>query len=125
MHSFKNHNYVNDPRFKKRMDQSVKIDKNYDIPYVAGYSKNGKTVYIDRHLTTMDDDTDITPYLIVHEKTEKALIDIFGLTYQAAHHIAMQQEKEAVLKANINWNKYEEFQSNIGNRETFIDWNCV
>ena len=27
-----------------------KIDRTYDIPYVAGYSKDGRTVFIDRHL---------------------------------------------------------------------------
>ena len=26
------------------------LDRKHDIPYVAGYSKDGKTIYIDRHL---------------------------------------------------------------------------
>jgi len=27
-----------------------KLDREHDIPYLAGYSKDGKTIYIDRHM---------------------------------------------------------------------------
>ena len=27
-----------------------KLDRSHDIPYLAGYSLDGKTIYIDRHL---------------------------------------------------------------------------
>jgi hypothetical protein len=27
-----------------------KIDRTYDIPYIAGYSRDGSTVFIDRHM---------------------------------------------------------------------------
>ena len=30
--------------------QIRKLDRRYDIPYLAGYSRNGKTIYIDRHM---------------------------------------------------------------------------
>ena len=30
--------------------QISKLDRDHDIPYLAGYSKNGKTIYIDRHM---------------------------------------------------------------------------
>ena len=26
------------------------VNRNYDIPYIAGYSQDGRTVFIDRHL---------------------------------------------------------------------------
>ena len=26
------------------------LDRKHDIPYLAGYSKDGKTIYIDRHM---------------------------------------------------------------------------
>jgi len=107
MHSFSIHKYINDPKFKQRMAEKVKIDRNHDVPYVAGYSKDGKTIYIDRHLLKMKDEHDIEPYLIVHERTEKVLIDLFNLDYQHAHHIAMEQEKEAVAKSGLEWSAYE------------------
>ena len=28
----------------------IKLDCGYDIPYLAGYSLDGKKIYIDRHL---------------------------------------------------------------------------
>ena len=27
-----------------------KLDRNHDVPYVAGYSQNGEKIYIDRHM---------------------------------------------------------------------------
>ena len=30
--------------------QIAKLDRRHDIPYLAGYSRNGKTIYIDRHM---------------------------------------------------------------------------
>ena len=30
--------------------QIGKLDRRHDIPYLAGYSRNGKTIYIDRHM---------------------------------------------------------------------------
>ena len=30
--------------------QVKKLDRRHDIPYLAGYSRNGKTIYIDREL---------------------------------------------------------------------------
>ena len=30
--------------------QIKKVDRRHDIPYLAGYSKNGKTIYIDRNM---------------------------------------------------------------------------
>ena len=27
-----------------------KFDRKHDIPYLAGYSQDGKTIYIDRHM---------------------------------------------------------------------------
>lgn len=28
----------------------LKRDRTYDIPYLAGYNRDGRTIYIDRHL---------------------------------------------------------------------------
>ena len=54
----------------------------HDIPYLAGYSLDGKTIYIDRHMPqifkfrgrTIDTDR----FLILHEEVEKTLIDQLG-----------------------------------------------
>ena len=61
------------------------LDRKHDIPYLAGYSKDGKTIYIDRHMPSSFryDGRDINTdrYLILHEEVEKTLIDQLNLHY--------------------------------------------
>jgi hypothetical protein len=65
------------------------FDRKHDVPYLAGYSLDGKTIYIDRHMpkslkvrgrTVMTD-----RFLVLHEEVEKSLIDQWcgGLTLWA------------------------------------------
>jgi hypothetical protein len=102
---------TSDPRFKVRMAKinSVTNNKSYDIPYLAGYSKDAKTIYIDRHLNTEFQGVDISKILRIHEVSEKALLDIGGLKYQEAHHIATHLERMAVEKAGLDWRKYSKY----------------
>jgi len=110
--TFKERQMVTDPRVIKHVQQDVKINKEYNVPYLAGYSKNGKTIYVDKHFNSiMKDGTDVMPYLLIHEKIEKALIDIFKLDYQQAHHIASHEELVAVKADGIDHNKYVKFYS--------------
>ena len=89
------------------------LDRNHDIPYLAGYSQDGKTIYIDRHLPkTMKyrgRDIAIDRYLILHEEVEKALIDEVGLHYLHAHQIATRAEQAAVRADDISWRDYDRF----------------
>jgi hypothetical protein len=111
VHSIRVKRMVNDKRFLRRLSylSTIHIDKNYDIPYVAGYSKDARIVFIDRHLNTKMDKVDVTLCIVMHEIVEKALLDIFNLTYAQAHHIATYIEHEYATKHNINWKKYIKF----------------
>jgi hypothetical protein len=55
------------------------LDRKHDIPYLADYSKDGKTIYIDRHMPSSfrydGRDVNTDRYLILHEEVEKTLID--------------------------------------------------
>jgi hypothetical protein len=90
-----------------------KLDRDHDIPYVAGYSEDGKTIYIDRHMPqsfkfrgrTIDTDR----FLILHEEVEKTLIDQLGLHYLHAHQIATRAEQAAVRAAGVTWRNYDRF----------------
>jgi hypothetical protein len=53
--SMKVFNILSDPRFVKEFSKPYKVDRSYDIPYVAGYSTDCKTIYIDRHFKKMMD----------------------------------------------------------------------
>jgi hypothetical protein len=91
----------------------VTLDRCHDIPYLAGYSRDGKTVYIDRHLprtfVTGGRRVQIDRFLILHEMVEKTLLAELGLHYQHAHQIALRAEEAAVRGARISWRDYDRF----------------
>ena len=74
--------------------------RSRDIPYLAGYSRDGKTIYIDRHMPPSfryrGRDIDTDRFLILHEEVEKTLIDQLDLHYLHAHQIATRAEQAAV-----------------------------
>jgi len=80
----------------------VTIDDTHDIPYLAGYSDDGKTIYIDRHY---DQSKYGIKYLVFHEYIEKHLIEDLG--YDNAHRIATAAEMELVEYDGVKWNVYE------------------
>ncbi len=43
---------LDDPAVVEALEEDFEIDTNHDhdLPYLAGYSENGKTRYVDRHL---------------------------------------------------------------------------
>ena len=105
---------------EKMMDHAVKsirarthLERDYDIPYLAGYSLDGHTIFIDRHMPrsfvyrsrkVMTD-----RFLIVHEGVEKSLIQLLGMHYLHAHQIALHAEQAAVRAEGIKWEAYDAF----------------
>ena len=91
----------------------VRVDRRWDIPYLAGYSRAGRTIYIDRDLPKTfrrkGKRVRVDPFLIMHEAVEIALLDKLDLAYQDAHHIALLAERSAVEAAGVNWNAYHQF----------------
>src|SRR3979490_2226295 len=89
------------------------LDRKHDIPYLAGYSKDGKTIYIDRHMPSSFryDGRDINTdrYLILHEEVEKTLINQLNLHYLHAHQIASRPGRAAVRAGVIRWRDYDRF----------------
>jgi hypothetical protein len=90
-----------------------KLDRSHDIPYLAGYSMDGKTIYIDRHLPFSfkyrGRTIDVDRFLIMHEEVEKTLIDQLDLHYLHAHQIATRAEEAAVRAERIPWHAYDRF----------------
>jgi hypothetical protein len=109
--------YVSGLMMDRALDAIVrrvkKFDRKHDIPYLAGYSEDGKTIYIDRHMPESFKfhgrviETD--RFLILHEEVEKTLIDQLGLHYLHAHQIATRAEQAAVRAAGVNWRDYDRF----------------
>lgn len=81
------------------------VNRDFDIPYIAGYSKDGRTVFIDRHLPRsfrwLMRIVRVEPFLLTHEVVEKALLDELRLHYLHAHQIALRAERDAVRAAGV------------------------
>src|SRR5579862_5792819 len=114
--------YVSSLMMDRALDAVVrrvkKFDRKHDIPYLAGYSQDGKTIYIYRHMPKSFKfrgraiETD--RFLVLHEEVEKTLIDRLGLHYLHAHQIATRAERAAVRAAGISWRAYDRFmQKNV------------
>ena len=109
--------YVSSLMLDRALDAIVrrvkKLDRNHDIPYLAGYSRDGKTIYIDRHMPRMmkirGKEIDTDRFLILHEEVEKTLIDQLGLHYLHAHQIATRAEEAAVRASGVEWHAYDRF----------------
>jgi len=109
--------YVSSLMIDRALDAIVRrvknLDRDHDIPYLAGYSLDGKTIYIDRHLPPTFDYNGrpiaVDRYLILHEEVEKTLIDQLGLHYLHAHQIATRAEEAAVRADRISWRAYDRF----------------
>ena len=109
--------YVSGLMMERALDAIVRrvknLDREHDIPYLAGYSRDGKTIYIDRHMPksfrfrgrVIETDR----FLILHEEVEKTLIDQLNLHYLHAHQIATRAEQAAVRAAGVNWRDYDRF----------------
>jgi hypothetical protein len=90
-----------------------RIDRRHDSPYLAGYSRDGRTVYIDRHMPksfvcrgrrVLTD-----RFLLTHEIVEKALLDQLRPHYLHAHQVALRIEQAAVRAAGVEWRDYNRF----------------
>jgi hypothetical protein len=114
--------YVSDLMLERALDAIIRrlkrLDREHDIPYLAGYSVDGTIIYIDRHMPSTFKhkgraiETD--RFLILHEEVEKTMIDRLNLHYLHAHQIATRVEKAAVLACQISWDDYDDFmQSNV------------
>ncbi|HEX6833020.1 MAG TPA: hypothetical protein VF132_05755 [Rudaea sp.] len=110
---------------QQMMDHAVKairarshLERGYDIPYLAGYSLDGHTIFIDRHMPKSfvyrSRKVLTDRFLIVHEAVEKSLIQLLGMHYLHAHQIALHAEQAAVRAEGIKWEAYDAFmQDNI------------
>ncbi len=114
--------YVCDLMLERALDAIIrrlkKLDRDHDIPYLAGYSRDGTIIYIDRHMPTMFKHKGRTietdRFLILHEEVEKTMIDRLNLHYLHAHQIATRVERDAVVACGINWSDYDDFmQENV------------
>jgi hypothetical protein len=97
----------------KALLKRARVDRGWDIPYLAGYSRAGRVIYIDRHLPRTfryrGRRVRIDPFMIIHEAVEIALLDKMALEYQDAHLLALMAERSAVEACGVSWAPYQQF----------------
>ena len=79
----------------QEMAKPYLVFRNYDIPYLAGYSVSGGHFYIDRHLPRYlraGRKTFETRLVLNHERMEAAIIHKYNWEYAAAHAMAEHYE---------------------------------
>jgi len=115
---------------EREIFRNAKPIREYDVPYVAGYSKDGKSFYIDQEMPKgFDDDgtwfdTDLP--ITLHEVIEKSLMEEeHGIIYELAHQIALRGEEAAVKASGMKWSAYNSFCMKqiklIGDRPDYPD----
>ncbi len=95
----------------------VTLNREYDIPLLAGYSKNSPLkIYIDRsiqdhyRLDNNQESINVLKPLIIHESVEKSLIDELQIEeelYHRTHQIAQRLEMESVRLLGYSWRRYQ------------------
>ena len=90
--------------------QTVELNTDYDVPFTAGYSIDGQTIYVDRDLPeTMSGGVEVIPFVVIHEIIESSLENEHGITYLFAHQIALRIEQACVEAAGVSWDDYNTF----------------
>lgn len=97
-----------------------RIDRRWEIPYLAGISKDGRIVFVDKHLPERLRGIPLDKYLEVHESVEYAIWRVAmaerrlmkfldarpGLLYEACHHLATAAEQFALAGDGYDWDLY-------------------
>ncbi len=87
---------MNNPQVQERLYRLREIITDFDMPYVGGYSKDGRKIYIDRHLPEeiiLERDgvkKPCRPIIFLaeplgHEPVEWSVMDALGWSYGQAH----------------------------------------
>jgi hypothetical protein len=89
------------------------VNRDYDIPYIVGYSRDGSAVFIDRHLPRsfrwLAKTVRVEPFCLPRKSLRKRLLDELRLHYLHAHQIALRAERDAVKAAGVSWWAYQRF----------------
>jgi len=84
------------------------IDPYYDIPYLAGYNKQGTKIYLDKDLSFFFQRFPVYELLLIHQYIEKTEIDK-GKDHKAAHEKATYLEKAACMAMGLKIDDYRSF----------------
>ena len=89
---------------------SIPVDSRYDVPYLAGLSRDRSVIYIQRGLPKFIEVNgkrlNFWAAIEIHELVEKALMDNLGWSYEKAHELATADEQHFVEEHGVDWQAY-------------------
>ena len=101
---------LDDPKAKAYLSRKYTVEER-PMPLTGGSSLDGRTYYLDPSLAKPvkigTRTVDLRPFVLSHERTEKVLRDLFGMSYNRAHELATMAEHQKVTAAGISWNLYK------------------
>lgn len=90
------HKYIED------MNDIGAVDYKHKIPLTGGSSKDGRTYYLDRDVPQK-----LRQFVLWHERVEKALRTVKGMSYDRAHNLATAAERMNVEESGRDWTAYK------------------
>ncbi len=91
---------------QEEMLEHVNVDCDHDVPFVAGMSEDGETLYVDKEAYPEIVKAGYLRALIVHEMVEHCLMCYCGMKYAPAHAIAQGAEESTLRADGIDQTKY-------------------
>jgi hypothetical protein len=84
----------------------------------GGSSVDGRTYFLDPRLKekyTVGEkrDQDLAPFVLTHERYEKAFREVLGMNYSRGHLFATMVEKREVKAAGLEWSPYKNVMESI------------
>lgn len=97
---------------EKALYKIKKVSREFQVPYLAGYSKDRETLYIDcdsaRGYESDGRFVETDPFLCVHEFVEDSCMNN-GASYPLGHSMATAAERGCVEDAGLRWDEYCHF----------------
>lgn len=90
------------PEIKAYLARPYREDFSHPIPLTGGSSKNGRVYYEDPNVPVK-----LRPFVMWHERTEKAFRDVLKMDYDRAHELATCAERVLVESKGLNWEEYK------------------
>ncbi|MGH7744018.1 MAG: hypothetical protein ACREQ5_04260 [Candidatus Dormibacteria bacterium] len=116
-------------RAEREIYKIKKVSRQYEVPFVAGYSRDRKTIYIDSKMPTgfkckNGEFYETDKYLCIHEFVEDSC-ENNGASYLLAHSLATLAEERAVEDDGVDLEEYNDFMAKevdkIGSRKHYTN----
>lgn len=113
---------LDDPRVKKLVESHVRVNLSHEMPLTGGSAVEWGTFFLDpklkkRFTVGKKADQDLSGPVLRHEIVEKALRQVFGMSYDRAHLFATLAERQEVEGMGLNWHSYKDVMESIVRRD--------